>query len=137
MAYKGYMLKIGEYIFPNKYIKPSSYSAYVNMQDVEPWTDANGETHRNPVQLKAAKVEFETIPLLTNTQFVEILNNIRSNYYNTAGRMAVVEYYIPEYDDYVTQRSYLADFQPQIYGIFDNVIKYNSIRLAFVGGLAQ
>ena len=74
--------------------------------------------------------------MLTNTQFVEIMNNIRDNYYNATGRMATVEYYIPEYDDYVTQKSYLSDFQPQIYGIFDEVIKYNSIRLAFIGGLA-
>ena len=136
MAYKGYLLKIGNYIFPNKYIKATSYSAYANMQDVEPWTDANGYTHRNPVNLKAAKVEFETKAMLTNKQFVEIMNNIRDNYYNATGRMATVEYYIPEYDDYVTQKSYLSDFQPQIYGIFDGEIIYNSIRLAFIGGLA-
>ena len=57
------------------------------MQDVEPWTDANGYTHRNPVNLKAAKVEFETKAMLTNKQFVEIMNNIRDNYYNATGRI--------------------------------------------------
>lgn len=137
MAYEGYLLKIGNWIFPHDYIKADTYSAYVNMQDVEPWTDGNGELHRNPVELKASKVEFETKAMLTNKQFAEIMENIRANYKNPTGRMADVTYYIPEYDDYVTQYSYLADFTPQIYWIKDGVIQYNPIRFSFIGGLAS
>ena len=43
--------------------------------------------------------------------------------------------YIPEYDDYVTQTAYLADFTPQMYSTSGGVIRYNSIRLAFIGGV--
>ena len=42
MSYSGYLIKIGDYKIPHKYIKADSYQAYVNMQDLETWTDTNG-----------------------------------------------------------------------------------------------
>lgn len=136
MAYNGYLLKIGSYVVPSKYIKAESYSSYVNMQDVDPWADADGLAHRTAVELKALKVEFETPPLMTRTQLNELLNGIQNNYISAKERTVNVTAYIPEYDDYVTQKAYLADFTPVIYGIFDGVIKYNSIRFAIIGGVA-
>lgn len=135
MAYQGFLLKIGDYTIPHKYIKADSYSPYVNMQDVEAYTDANGYLHRNAVELKVAKVEFETPAMLTNVTFTELMDNIRANYLDVKSRKILITAYIPEYDDYVTQTGYLADFQPRIYGVFDGVIKYNPIRLAVIGGV--
>lgn len=136
MAYNGFLLKIGDYIVPsNKFIKAESYKTYVNMQDVDPWTDANGYLHREAVELKALKVEFETPAMLTNVSFSEFMSKIRENYINATSRTCQVTAYIPEYDDYVTQTAYLADFQPQIYGVFDDVIKYNPISISFIGGV--
>lgn len=137
MAYSGFLLKIGEWEFPESLMAANSYSPYVNMQDVDPWTDENGELHRNPIDLKALKVEFETKNMLTSTQFAEIMRNIRANYVSEKGRSCFITAYIPEYDDYVTQYGYLADFQPQIYTTGGGVVKYNSIRFAFIGGVAQ
>lgn len=137
MAYSGFLLKIGEWVFPESLMAANSYSPYVNMQDVDPWTDENGELHRNPIDLKALKVEFETKNMLTSTQFAEIMRNIRANYVSEKGRSCFITAYIPEYDDYVTQLGYLADFQPQIYTTGGGVVKYNSIRFAFIGGVAQ
>lgn len=137
MAYSGFLLKIGEWVFPESLMAANSYSPYVNMQDVDPWTDENGELHRNPIDLKALKVEFETKNMLTSTQFAEIMRNIRANYVSEKGRSCFITAYIPEYDDYVTQYGYLADFQPQIYTTGGGVVKYNSIRFAFIGGVAQ
>lgn len=137
MAYSGFLLKIGDWEFPDDLINLNNYSAYVNMQDVDPWTDENGELHRNPIDLKALKVEFETKNMLTSTQFAEIMRNIRANYVSEKGRSCFITAYIPEYDDYVTQYGYLADFQPQIYTTGGGVVKYNSIRFAFIGGVAQ
>ena len=137
MAYSGFLLKIGDYTFPEEMIALNSYSPYVNMQDVDPWTDENGELHRNPIDLKALKVEFETKNMLTSTEFAEIMRNIRANYVSEKGRSCYITAYIPEYDDYVTQLGYLADFQPKIYSTGGGVVKYNSIRLAFIGGVAQ
>ena len=137
MAYSGFLLKIGNYTFPEDKIALNTYSPYVNMQDVDPWTDENGELHRNPIELKALKVEFETKNMLTSTEFAEIMRNIRANYVSEKGRSCYITAYIPEYDDYVTQYGYLADFQPQIYSTGGGVVRYNSIRLAFIGGVAQ
>lgn len=137
MAYNGYLLKIGDYVFPQTKIKASSYSAYVNMQDYDPITDADGYLHRDTVDLKALKVEFETIPMLTNVQFAEIMRNLRANMIQAKGRIVEIEAYIPEYDDYVTQTGYMVDIKPQMYGTYGGQIHYNSIRFAFVGGIAD
>lgn len=136
VAYQGYLLKIGNYEIPaDKYIKADSYSAYVNMQDVDDYTDANGFLHRNAAELKPVKVEFETPAMLTNTDLTEFLDNIQENYLVAKARKCEITAYVPEYDDYVTQIGYLADIKPTIYGVFDNVIKYNPIRFAFIGGV--
>lgn len=137
MAYSGFLLKIGNYEFPLKYIKADTYSAYVNMQDVDDWTDANGYLHREAVELKVSKVEFETVPMLTNKTYFSIMSNIRSNYISGGekGRECMITAYIPEYDDYVTQRGYMADFEPQMYFADKEKIQYDPIRLAFIGGV--
>ena len=137
MAYSGFLLKIGSWEFPESLMAINSYSPYVNMQDVDPWTDENGELHRNPIDLKALKVEFETKNMLTSTEFAKIMRNIQANYVSEKGRSCYITAYIPEYDDYVTQLGYLADFQPQIYSTGGGVVRYNPIRLAFIGGVAQ
>lgn len=137
MAYNGYLLKIGNYIFPHEYIKADTYVPYLNMQDLDPWTDANGYLHRTAVELKAFKIEFETVPMLTDTQLTGIMRGFLNNYVSEVARTFDVTAYIPETDTYITQRAYLADFQPQIYGIFDNVIKYEPIRFAIIGGVAE
>ena len=137
MAYSGFLLKIGYYTFPHKYIRADSYSAYDNMQDVDPWTDADGYLHRNAVDLKAVKAEFETPAMLTNTQLAEIMSNISANYIEEKSRTVMLTAYIPMRDEYVTQMAYMADITPSIYGIFRDVIKYNPIRFAFIGGVAS
>lgn len=133
--YQGYLLKIGNYIVPDKYIRADSYSPYVNMQDVNAFTDANGYLHRNAVELKVAKVEFETVAMMTNKTFSEFMRNIQNNYVSPKERKVIITAYIPEYDDYVTQTGYLADFTPKIYGTYGGVIHYNPVRLAFIGGV--
>lgn len=136
MSYSGFLLKVGNYAIPaNKYIKADSYSPYVNMQDVDDYTDANGYLHRNAVELKAAKVEFETPAMLTNAEFSDLMANIRANFTVPRARQCIITAYIPEYDDYVTQTAYLSDFTPQIYSTAGGIIRYNPVRLAFIGGV--
>jgi len=135
MAYSGWLLKIGDYTVPMKYMKAESYSVYVNMQDVDDYTDANGYLHREAVELKALKVEFETPAMMTNKTLTEFLQNIKANFTIPRARQCMITAYIPEYDEYVTQTGYLADFQPQMYQATKERIFYNSIRLAFIGGV--
>ena len=137
MSYSGFLLKIGDYTIPHKYIKADSYQAYVNMQDLEPWTDSNGYVHREKtVDLKALKVEFETKPLLTNKEFDEgLISNIRKQFVKPVGKECYITAYIPELSSYATQYGYMADFTPQIYRVSGNTIWYDSTRIAFVGGV--
>lgn len=137
MAYSGYLLKIGDYQVPHKYIRADTYSPYDNMQDIDDYTDANGYLHREAVDLKAIKVEFETPAMLTNTELSEFIGNIRANFIDSKSRSVMITAYIPFLDDYVTQKGYMVDITPKMYGIFNNVIKYDPIRFAFVGGVAN
>lgn len=137
MSYSGYLIKIGDYKIPHKYIKADSYQAYVNMQDLEPWTDTNGYLHREKtVSLKALKVEFDTPAMLTNKQFEDdLIANIRKQFVKEVGKECYITAYIPELGKYVTQYGYMADFTPQMYRVSGNTIWYDSTRLAFVGGV--
>lgn len=139
MAYDGFLLKLSNanfsYNFPRKYMKFDSYSAYVNMQDLEPWTDADGFLHREAVDLKALKVEFDTVPMMTSKQFTEIMNNIEKCYTVKKARQFLITAYIPEYDNYVTQTGYLADFTPPIHMIKKEIVYYDPFHLEFIGGV--
>ena len=137
MAYAGYLLQIGDYKVPHSLIRADTYSAYDNMQDLDPWTDENGELHRNPLDLKVIKVEFETKAMLTNTELSSFLANIKRNYVSGKARTCYVTAYIPQNDDYVTQLAYMADFTPKMYFADSEIIKYNPIRFACIGGVAE
>lgn len=148
MSYDGWLIKVAKsptdigYKIPMKYIRAESYSAYVNMQDVDTWTDANGYQHRDAVELKAAKVEFETPAMMTNVTFGDLMKNIAAQYNVPKARQFYMQAYIPEYDGYSGwQMGYLADFQPQMYHAEnelkkgEKIVRYNPIRLAFIGGV--
>ncbi len=96
MAYAGYLLKIGNFTIPTSIIKADSYYAYVNMQDYEPWTDAKGYLHRDVVDLKALKVEFETKAMLTNTEFASLMSSIKAQFTKATARECNITAYIPE-----------------------------------------
>lgn len=133
MAYAGYLIKVGGYEIPLKYIKAESYSPYRNIQDLDSYRDADGILHRTALEHIPNKVEFETVPMLTNTQFSEIMGNIQANFTNALERKASVTLYLPETDSYVTQDMYMPDIKPTMYFADSTVIKYNAIRLAFIG----
>lgn len=134
--YSGWLIKIGDYTIPtNRFVRADSYKASAYMQDVDPWTDANGYVHRNAVKLKALKVEFETPAMLTDEELAEFLHNIDQNIIDKDGNECYITAFVPRYNQYFTQRGYLSDIDPQIYGNYDGELHYNPIRFAFVGGV--
>ncbi len=134
--YSGWLVKIGDYTIPtDRFIRADSYKAYANMQDLDPWTDADGYLHRNAVKLKALKVEFETPAMLTDEDFAEFMYNIDQNITNIDANECYITAFIPRYNKYFTQKGYLVDIDPQIYGNYENTLHYNAIRIAFVGGV--
>lgn len=134
--YSGWLIKIGDYTIPtDRFVRADSYKASAYMQDVDPWTDANGYVHRNAIQLKALKVEFETPAMLTDEDLAEFMHNIDQNIIDKVGNECYITAFVPRYNQYFTQRGYLADIDPQIYGNYDKKLHYNPIRFAFVGGV--
>lgn len=134
--YSGWLVKIGEYIIPtDRFVRADSYKASAYMQDVDPWTDSEGYVHRNAVKLKALKVEFETPAMLTDEEFSEFMYHIDENIIDKDGNECYVTAFVPRYNTYFTQRGYLADIDPQIYGNYEKKLHYDPIRFAFVGGV--
>lgn len=132
MAYKGYLIKIGNYIFPLSMIKAETYKATNYGQDLDSTRDVNGILHRTALENTAPKVEFETRNMLDNTQVSSIFANIQANYKNAVEKKASVEVYVPELDKYVTSDMYMADFEPTMYFADEKEIKYLSTRMAWI-----
>lgn len=133
MAYLGYLIKVGSYKIPHKYIGAESYTVYKSVQDLDSYRDADGKLHRNALSHAPNKVEFDTVNMMSNTEFSELMGNIRNNFTNENERKASVTLYLPETDSYVTQDMYMPDIQPQMYLADSKKIQYKPIRLAFIG----
>ena len=133
MAYAGYLIKVGTYTIPLSIIRAETYSPYKSVTDLDSYVDANGELHRNALDHIAYKIEFETIPLLTDVQFGDLMSNLYAQMSNQLERKASVTAYIPEINDYITQDMYMPDIKPVLYYADGEKIQYNQIRLAFIG----
>ena len=133
MAYNGYLIKVGNYTIPLGLIRANTYKVQQTIVDLDSYRDANGILHRTALDHVPNKVEFETIPMLTNTQMSNLMTNIRNNYTVAKERKANVTCYIPETDSYVTQEMYMPDIQFTPYFADNKVVKYNQTRFAFIG----
>lgn len=133
MAYSGFLIKVGDYTIPHSWIRAETYSITKNEQDVDSYRDANGVLHREALEHWAAKAEFETPPLKTNTEVAQFMSSISSQYINATEKKAIVTLYIPELDEYVTQEMYVPSIQFPLYSADQNVVKYNQFRVAFIG----
>lgn len=134
MAFSGYLLQVGSYqITGENFINEKSYKATVNVQDLDSYRDANGVLHRNALDHAPIKVEISTRPGLNNFEWADFIGTIRNNFTVAKERKAIVTAFIPELNDYVTQEMYMPDPEVTIKTIDGNVIRYESIRLAFIG----
>lgn len=132
MAYMGYLVKVGDYEIPFKYIKSDTYKASMNVQDLDSYRDADGVLHRTTLSHVPCKVEFETVNMF-NTDFAEMMGNMQRNYINGAERKVEVSAYVPEIDGYVTQDMYMPDVTPIIKNQFGKNLLFGSTRIAFIG----
>lgn len=132
MAYKGYLIKVGDYKIPLSWMRAETYAVLKSGQDLDSYRDADGKLHRNALEHTLAKVEFETPPLRTNTEMAEFLKNIQDNYTDEIEKKVSATVYIPEDDKYVTQDMYIPDIQFNIYSANEKEIKYKGTRIAFI-----
>lgn len=133
MAYQGYLIKVGDYTIPYKYIKFNTFQSFMSVTDLDSYRDANGVLHRNALSHRPCKCEFETPAMMTTDEFAILMSNIRSQYTIPAERKATCTVFIAEIDDYVTQDMYMPDPQPTFYSANTGKLQMNSCRLAFIG----
>lgn len=133
MAYNGYLIKVGNYTIPHKYIKAETYQALYSTIDLDSTRLANGTLNREVLEHHVGKVEFETIPLMDNEQLNDLLSNIRNNYTNALEKKANVTFYVPEYDTYYTQEMYVPDITFTMYFADNSKVQYEPVRIAFIG----
>lgn len=127
------LISVGGVPIPMKFMKAETYSALYSTNDLDSYRDANGVLHRNVLSHRLGKVEFETPPLMTNRQISELMRLLSNAYTVPEEKKLTVTAYMPEIDDYITQDMYIPDIQYPIYWVNGDEIKYNPIRIAFIG----
>lgn len=107
MAYGGYLIRFGNYTFPDKYIDADSVNVAANRRlDVNAYTDGDGITRRNALQHTRTTIEFQT-GTLYESEIKEIMKGIVQNYINPKERDAMCSYYDTEYMCYKNGHLYL------------------------------
>ena len=136
MAFKGYYLKFikGEesWKLPLKYMYVDSWNASpLKVQDLDPYYDADGLLHRNPVPHTSADLKFSTPPMFMN-QKEEFMSKIRSMMTNTLRRDMTIEFYNDETGEYETADFYMVE--PEFNGSknTNKGMLYNSITFEFI-----
>lgn len=132
MAYQGYLVKIGNWEIPKSWIKAETYSVLRSGQDLDSYRDSDGKLHRTALSHFLTKVEFETPALKTNTEVAEFMKNISDRYTNATEKKVSATVYIPETNDYETHDMYIPDITFSMYYADDEVIQYNSFRVALI-----
>lgn len=133
MAYSGFLIKVGNYTVPFRYIEAKNYKCGIKGQDLDSYRDANGILHREALVNVAIKVEWETPDDIEEETLRPLMDNIRSQYTNRTEKKALVTAFMPEIGDYVTMNCYMPDVEYTIDYADESTIKYSSFRLAFIG----
>lgn len=133
MAYSGFLIKVGDYTVPFRYIEASKYKAGVKGQDLDSYRDANGILHREALSNVSIKTEWETPNDMEESDVRDLMDNIRAQYTNQTEKKALVTAFMPETGNYVTMECYAPDIEYTIDNADESTIKYTSFRLAFIG----
>lgn len=131
MAFNDYLIQVGSYQIPNKFIKYDSWSSTYETQDYDSYRDENGLLHRNALADRKMKVEFNT-PYIYKSDFDTLMAGIRGQFITAKEQDANVTAYIDEIADYVTQRCYLVNVNPKVAQNSPNGIIYQPTRICFI-----
>jgi hypothetical protein len=134
MSYSGFFIKVlgtTDYVIPLTLMQEKSYHGVFSTLDTEGYRDGDGVLHRKAV-LQVPHATFTTRPL-TNRELGEMWRNIRSRYTNSLEKKVTAMVYVSELDDYMTQEYYVPDIDPQISKVEGNVIRYDSVKMEFIG----
>lgn len=135
MAFNGTLFTANGYTVAGyNYVSEGSYKTTRIVQDVDSYRDAEGVLHRNALEHTPIKVEFQMREGITNEEWHSFWYGIfGGNPASNLERKVTFEVYVTELDDYTTIEAYVPDPEMTIKSIQGNIIKYSSIRVAFIG----
>ena len=138
MAYSGYLVKVGNYKIPLKYFKAETLKSVIHVQDLDPYTNANGVTFRNALKNKKPTIEW-TVPSLSADELSDLMENINANYISELERSSNVTAFFPEIGSYKTYKCYITDPEITIDRIVDGEPMYKEFSIKFIayGGEAS
>lgn len=135
MGYKSFLFQFGNFIFPNEYIEFDNYDiAPDQRQDLDSFTDGNGETHRNALEHTKSNITFTTIEM-SGEAMAHILLSLQKEYINPEETDANCVYFNPRLHDYKTGHFYLdpsVKFRIKKVDKEGTNIKYGSMQWIFV-----
>ena len=106
------LFKFGSFEFPSTSRAEGGYAIKPNQrQDLDPFTDQTGLTHRNALQHTKTEIAITTRENLTYDEMQTILTGLRSNYSNWAERDSNCEYFDPETQSTGSGHMYLESSQ--------------------------
>lgn len=130
MAYQGYLIKVGNTVFPMKYIRAETYKCTPNQRiDQDSDSDATGVLHRNVLPHTRTKIEFETPQMLRGADVLAI-----STLLGLSGsrRDVTITYWDHESQSYKTGKCYVPDISYQLMRNTGDDLVYMPIRYAFI-----
>lgn len=128
MTGNGYVLKVGDTVFPNSLLAKGGYSNTPNRrQDKNSYTDGRGKTHRNILPIKRTTVKIKTIDVLTYGQKLIVQAFFPNRDHVTA------QIWNDETNSYQTMICYAPDVEYTINHIDrDGNFYYNAIEFEFI-----
>lgn len=125
-------MKFGSTLFPNKYLKASSYNATPYQRtELEAYRDNNNLLHRTTSPNHKTKIAFDTMPVTLNEK-MEIQNIIASSMSNSTERKVNVTYWNDEVNCYINSDFYIPDVTYPIIKVQGNNIYYDSISYELI-----
>lgn len=132
--FKGWLLKFGSKVLPNKFLAYDDYTATPNQRtEVEAYRDLNNLLHRDTSPNFKTKIEFNTRPLWLSEK-VEMQSVFASGLVNKGQRKYNVTYWDDEENTYKTGVFYMPDVDYKIINVDEetNNILYNKMRFAII-----
>lgn len=134
MAFQGYLMKIGQTVFPLSFVYKESYEIVPKMrQDKDPFRNANGELTRGVLPHMCSKISIKTKPMW-DYEMSQLMTLIKNNFVVEKERKVSLTYFCPDTNDYSTGNFYIPDFNFNMNYVDteNNKILYNSMTIEFI-----
>lgn len=128
--YKGYLLKFGSNIMPNKYFLEYSSTPNQRMESGAE-RDQNGDLIRDTLPHKKTLITFST-HILSLDEKIEFQNIINSSITNTTQRKCSLTYWNDEVNSYNTGYFYIPDITYTVIDASAADIQYNPISIELI-----